>query len=121
MVHDSCQAFADQGTSRPALQLVLAAAAALLAAVARGAAAATCAVEAGCGAGAACLSGFSHAASEFPYTVDYTTTGDANSTTFIFKVWAAAAWKLASCQALLQPCDRPPLPHASPGRLIEGA
>ena len=41
--------------------------------------------EEGCAA-ALCSSAYAYSAAEFPYTVDYTTTGDAESTTFVFKV-----------------------------------
>ncbi|GAB4820260.1 hypothetical protein N2152v2_007306 [Parachlorella kessleri] len=42
-----------------------------------------CAEEA-CAA-AICSSAYANSAAEFPYTIDYTTTGDAESTTFVFK------------------------------------
>ena len=57
---------------------------ACLALLARGAAAA-CATEESC-AGAACTDAFSLSASKLPYTVEYTSTGDSETTTFVFKV-----------------------------------
>lgn len=78
-----------QPPSCPALparpQGLLAACLAVLVFSAAGAAAQPCSAEADCIA-KACTEAYAKDASTFPYTVDYTTTGDALTTTFVWKV-----------------------------------
>ena len=74
-------------TDRPSLHVQGAAGVfVVLVALLTGVAAANqCAAEAAC-APTACSTSFAASAKAFPYTATYTTTGDAHSTTFVWKV-----------------------------------
>lgn len=84
------------------------------------AAAAECTAEAAC-ASQACSTAYAASAAGFPYSLDYTTTGDATSTTFIWKVSEAAAYADGPGLACVRCALRGPAPSAAPLQAPHGS